>query len=101
MQEMRVQSLVPEDPTYCGATKPVRGNYRGCALEPGAATIEAVLLSSEPQILSPREETTEACTLQQEMPPRREGHPPQLESSPCSLQPGKSCAAMEGRPSQQ
>ena len=27
MQGTRVQALVPEDPTCCGATKPVRHNY--------------------------------------------------------------------------
>ena len=27
MQETRVQALVQEDPTCCGATKPVRHNY--------------------------------------------------------------------------
>ena len=59
----QVRSLVQEDPTRCGATKPVRHNYRACALEP------------EPQILSPRATTTEARTPrarapQQEKPPQ-------------------------------
>ena len=30
----RVQALVQEDPTCRRATKPVRHNYRACALEP-------------------------------------------------------------------
>ena len=34
MQGTRVRALVREDPTYHGATKPVRHNYWGCALEP-------------------------------------------------------------------
>ena len=34
MQGTRVRALVREDPTCCGATKPVRHNYSACALEP-------------------------------------------------------------------
>ena len=34
MQETQVRSLVREDPTCRGATKPVRHNYWACALEP-------------------------------------------------------------------
>ena len=34
MQGTRIQSLVWEDPTCCGAAKPVRHNYWDCALEP-------------------------------------------------------------------
>ena len=34
MQGTQVQALVQEDPTCRGATKPVRHNYRACALEP-------------------------------------------------------------------
>ena len=49
MQGTRVQALVREDPTCHGATKPVRHNYRACALEP-----------VEPQLLSPWATTTEA-----------------------------------------
>ena len=33
MQGTRVQALVREDPTCRGATKPMRHNYRACALE--------------------------------------------------------------------
>ena len=36
VQQTRVQSLVWEDPTCCGATKPVSDNYWACALEPGS-----------------------------------------------------------------
>ena len=34
MQGTQAQALVREDPTCRGATKPVRHNYRACALEP-------------------------------------------------------------------
>ena len=40
MQESGVQSLVQEDPTCHGATKPVCHNYCTCAVEPAAATTE-------------------------------------------------------------
>ena len=33
MQGTQFQALVQEDPTCCGATKPVRHNYWACALE--------------------------------------------------------------------
>ena len=44
MQGSRVRSLVREDPTCRGATKPMRHNYRACALEP---------TSCVPQLLKP------------------------------------------------
>ena len=34
MQGTQVRSLVQEDPTCCGATKPVHHNYWACTLEP-------------------------------------------------------------------
>ena len=34
MQGTRVHSLLQEDSTRCGATKPVSQNYSACALEP-------------------------------------------------------------------
>ena len=36
MQGTRVRALVQEDPTYRGATKPMRHNYWACALEPAS-----------------------------------------------------------------
>ena len=36
VQETRVQSLTPEDPTCRGATRPVHHKYWACALEPGS-----------------------------------------------------------------
>ena len=50
MQGTRVQSLLWEDPTCCGATKPVH-NYWACALGP-----------AKPQLLSLCAATTEART---------------------------------------
>ena len=60
MQGAWVRSLVQEDPTCWGATKPLCHNYWARALEPHA--------------------------VQQEKPAQWEAHAPQLESSPCSLQ---------------
>ena len=36
MQETQVQSLIQEDPTHCGATKPMQRSCWACALEPGS-----------------------------------------------------------------
>ena len=36
MQVTRVRFLVREDPTCCGATKPVCHNYGACTLEPAS-----------------------------------------------------------------
>ena len=44
-----VRSLVREDPTCCGATKPVRYNYWACTLESGNCNYRAQL----PQLLQP------------------------------------------------
>ena len=42
VQEIQVRSLVPEDPTYLRATKPICHNHGACALEPeSAAATEA------------------------------------------------------------
>ena len=45
MQGTQVRSLVREDPTCRGATKPVRHNYWACALEP--TRLEPVLCNKE------------------------------------------------------
>ena len=68
MQGTSVWSLVQEDPTGHGTTKPMNHNYWSP---------------------SPR-----ARALQQEKPPQWEAHTPQLESSPHSLQLEKAQAAM-------
>ena len=73
MQETRVQSLVQEDPTCCGATKPGGHNYWVCALEPRSCNYR-----------SPR--CPRACAPQREKPLHWEARAPQLKSSPCSLQ---------------
>ena len=49
MQGTGVQSLVREDPTCCGATKPVRHNYWACALEP----LSHKYWAHTPQLLKP------------------------------------------------
>ena len=79
MQGTQVQALVQEDPTCRGATKPMH-NYWAC----------------EPQLLSPRATTTEACAPracvpQQEKPPQRKpvccnywAHTPQLRKTTSS-----------------
>ena len=49
MQGTRVQSLVQEDPTCCGPTKPMHHNYWACALEPVSHNYWAHV----PQLLKP------------------------------------------------
>ena len=95
----RVWSLVREDPTCCGAAKPVHHNYWACALEPASYNYWAhtlQLLKSAcsrvrvPQLLSPRAATTEArvpraCALQREAAATRSPHTA-MKSSPRSQQ---------------
>ena len=83
MQKTQVQSLVGEDPTCPGTTKPVSHNYRACALEPGTATTEPTDLD---------------CAPQQEKPLKWEPCARQLESSPCLLQ-LETALAKQQRPS--
>ena len=71
MQGTQALSLVREDPTCHGATKPVRHNY----------------WAHVPQLLSPRATTTgahvpRARALQQEKPPQWEAHAPQQRVAP-------------------
>ena len=68
MQGTRVPSLVPEDPTCCGATKPVRHNYWACALEPVSHNYWARV----PRARAP----------QQEKPPQWEARVPQQRVAP-------------------
>ena len=49
MQGTQVWALVWEDPTYRGATKPVRHNYWACALQPVSHNYWAHV----PQLLKP------------------------------------------------
>ena len=78
MQETQVWSLVWEDPTCSGATKPMCHNYGACALEPGSHNYWAHML----QLLKPV--CPKAHALQQEKPPQWEACVPQLEKSPSS-----------------
>ena len=64
MQGTRVRSLVREDPTCCRATKPVHPQL-----------LSLCSRAREPQLLSPRATTNEACVPrahvpQQEKPPQ-------------------------------
>ena len=83
MQGTRVRSLVQEDPTCHGATKPMCHNYWACALQP----VSHDYWASEPQLLDPHATATEAhvpraCVLQQEKPPKWEARAPQRRVSP-------------------
>ena len=96
MQGTRVRSLVREDPTCHGATKPARHNCWACAPEPVHCNYwahtpqllkpvhsRACIL----QLLSPRAATTEAHAPrahapQQEKPPQWEAHAPQRRVTP-------------------
>ena len=85
-----------EDPTCCGATKPVRPNYWACALEPVShnywAHVPQLLKPAHcrarmPQLVSLRAATTEARTPrarapQQEKPLQREARAPQPRVAP-------------------
>ena len=68
MQETQVGSLIWEDPKWQGTTKPVRHNYRACALEPGSRNYGVPMLQLlQPMDLEPmRLEPLRA--LQQEKP---------------------------------
>ena len=96
MQGTQVWSLVHEDPTCPGATKPMCHNYRACALELAShnywAHVPQLLKPAHsrvrmPQLLSPCAATTEARVprahaLQQEKPPQWEAHTLQWRVAP-------------------
>ena len=69
-QRTRVQSLVQEDPTCCGATKPMCHNYWAWALEPASHNYWAHV----PQLLKP---TCLELVLHNEKPPQWEARTPQ------------------------
>ena len=86
MQGTQVQSLVREDPTRHGATKPMRHNYWACALQPVSHNY-----------WSPRATTTEACaprarTLQQREATAMRSPCTAMKSSSRSPQLEKACA---------
>ena len=100
MHRTQVRSLVQEDPTCCGATKPVRHNYWSPrTVEPACHKYWAHTLQllkpvhsrvHVPQLLSLRAATTEARTprahaLQQEKPLQWKDCTA-MKNSPCSLQ---------------
>ena len=74
VQETWIQSLIWEDPTCLGATKPMCHNYWACALEPGSPNYV-------PKLLKPF--CLRAHEPQQEKPLQWEACTPQLESSLC------------------
>ena len=80
MQEIPVQTLIREDPTCQGATKPTCRDYWACALRPRSQSSWAHV----PQILKPV--CPRANAPQQEKPPQWAACTLQLESSPCSPQ---------------
>ena len=96
VQGTRVWSLVWEDPTCCGATKPMCHNYWAWALEPAShnywAHVPQLLKPAHsrawvPQLLSPYATTTEArvpraCAPQQEKPLQWEARAPQRRVAP-------------------
>ena len=96
MQGTMVRSLVWEDPTCHGATKPVLHNYWACTLEPAShnywAHTRQLLKPTHsrahvPQLLSPHAATTDACTPracapQQKKPPQWEACAPQRRVAP-------------------
>ena len=87
MQETQVQSLAREYPTGCEATKPVRLNYWACVLELGSHMSPCAPTTAA---CAPR-----ACVPQQEKPPQRETHAPQLGSGSCLPQLEKSLCSKE------
>ena len=62
MQGIQVWALVREDPTCCGATKPVCHNYWTCALEPLSHNYQSWHITTTeahaPRARAPQQETT-------------------------------------------
>ena len=84
-----VQSLVLEEPTCCGATKPMCHNYWACALEPASHNYwsphaleptRCNYWAHAPQLLKPAH--SRARAPQQEKPPQWEVHAPQRRAAP-------------------
>ena len=76
MQKAQVQSLIQEDSTCQGTTKPVYDNYWACSLEPRSHSY------CSPS--SPEPVQQGSSSQQQEKPPQWEAPILQLQSSPCS-----------------
>ena len=88
MQGTRVRALVQEDPTCCGASKPVCHNYWACALEPVSHNYWACT----PQLLKPARSRARVLQLLRpvrlepmlcnEKPPQWEAHALQRRVAP-------------------
>ena len=76
MQGTQVRALVREDPTRCGAAKPVCHNYWACALGPVSHNYWA-LSAATTEAHTPR-----ARAPQQEKPPQREACAPKWRVTP-------------------
>ena len=87
-----VWSLVREDPTCRGETKPMHHKYGACAGSCYGAW--------ELQLLSPSATTTEACALQQEKTSQQEASLLKLEKSPARQNERKASAATKTQHSQ-
>ena len=85
---IQVRSLVQENSTCLGATKPVQHDY--CARAP--ETMSWSCWAHMPQLLKPSK--SRACGLQEE-PPQWEACTLQRESRPCSPQPEKAQACKD------
>ena len=76
MQQMRVQSLIQEDPTCCRATKSTYHSCWACALEHSNHNYWACILQllkpacPRGRVLQPERPQWEACALQLESSPR-------------------------------
>ena len=83
MQGTRVRYLVQEDPTCCGATKPVCHNYWACAQEPVHRSYWAHMPQLlKPMLWGPCATTTEDRGPQQEKPLQWEARAPQRRVAP-------------------
>ena len=79
MQKTEVRSLVQENSTCLGATKPVYHNYWACALEPGSHNYCARVP------YNPYSATREDITMRSlSTAMKNSPYSPQLEKSPCS-----------------
>ena len=96
MQETQVRSLVWEDPTCHGASKPVPHHSMACGILPASALERRSLLRP---LLSPSAATTDAClpradAQKQEKPPQWKSHTPQLEKAYAAAKSLQSCPTL-------
>ena len=86
IQETLVRSLVWEDATCLGATKPTCHNNGAGALEPGSRSYWAHGCSYWSPHIKTREAIMTKEATAKEKPLQQGAHAPQVESSSCSLQ---------------